>query len=185
MEPDFPTPLHHQPIGDDDAPRWLRPSPRMLVADPAHLLAFGFGSGLSPVSPGTVGSLLAWLSYVVFSRWLHPDDWAVLICAGFLVGIWAAERTCEHLGVHDHGAIVWDEIVAFWLVLLFLTPSNLATQCWAFFWFRFFDILKPPPIGYYDRKLSGAGWVGGFGVMFDDLLAAFFTLLLFAIWRTM
>ena len=74
----------------------------------------------------------------------------------------------------------WDEIVAIWAVLLLLMPASLTTQIWAFLWFRFFDMLKPAPIGWLDRRLKG-----GFGVMIDDIVAAFFTLLLFAVWRVL
>jgi len=98
----------------------------------------------------------------------------------FVVGIWACDKTGRDLGIADHGSMVWDEIVAMWIVLLFIMPAGLATQIWAFLWFRFFDMLKPPPIGWFDRRLKG-----GFGVMWDDVVAAFYTLLLFAVWRTL
>ena len=91
--------------------------------------------------------------------------------------LWACGRTARDVGVSDHSAIVWDEVVAFWLVLSFL-PTDWMTQLVAFGIFRFFDIAKPPPIGYFDARLKG-----GFGIMFDDFLAAFFTLLLIAAWR--
>ncbi len=155
-----------------------------LLAHPAHMLAQGFGSGLSPVMPGTMGTLFAWLSFAVLSsRWPHiftPPAWAAIIAAGFLIGIWACGRTGRDMGVADHGSMVWDEIVAFWLVLLLVTPADTAAQVWAFLWFRFFDMVKPPPIGYFDRRLKG-----GFGVMWDDIVAAFYTLLLFAVWRSL
>ena len=148
----------------------------------SHLIAQGFGSGLSPVMPGTSGTLLAWLSFQVLSkRWpavFTPLHWSLIIGFGFLLGVWACERTGRDLGVADHGSMVWDEIIAFWLVLLVLSPAGFSTQLWAFFWFRVFDMVKPPPIGYFDRRLKG-----GFGVMWDDILAAFYTLLLFALWR--
>jgi len=140
-------------------------------------IAFGFGSGLSPWAPGTVGTLWAWLAFIVLDRWLGPGAWAMLIAAGVLVGVWACGRTARDLGVADHGSIVWDEIVAFWLILLFV-PASLAAQFAAFVVFRFFDIVKPPPIRYFDARLKS-----GFGVMFDDLLAAFYTLLLMALWQ--
>ena len=82
------------------------------------------------------------------------------------------------MGVADHGSMVWDEIIAFWLVLLFIVPADWQTQLWAFIGFRFFDMAKPPPIGYFDRRFKG-----GFGVMWDDIVAAFFCLLSFALWR--
>ncbi len=159
-----------------------KPGASFMRAHPAHLIAQGFGSGLSPIMPGTSGTLLAWLSYAVLSlRWpqlFSPLHWGVLIVLGFALGVWACARTGRDLGIADHGSMVWDEIIAFWLVLLVLGPSSWQTQLWAFFWFRFFDMLKPPPIAYFDRKMKG-----GFGVMFDDILAAFYTLLGFALWR--
>jgi phosphatidylglycerophosphatase A len=160
-----------------------KPDARFMLAHPSHLLAQGFGSGLSPIMPGTSGTLFAWLSFVVLSaRWptlFTPLHWAVIIVAGFAIGVWACRRTGRDLGIADHGSMVWDEIIAFWLVLLLLMPADFGTQLWAFFWFRVFDMVKPAPIRYFDRKLKG-----GFGVMWDDIFAAFYTLLLFALWRT-
>ncbi|MGD9941690.1 MAG: phosphatidylglycerophosphatase A [Burkholderiaceae bacterium] len=154
-----------------------RPDARFMRQRLSRLVALGFGSGLSPWAPGTVGTLWAWLAFVVLDRWLSPAGWALLIAAGFAAGIVACGRTARDLGVSDHGAIVWDEIVAFWLVLL-VAPAGWAAQLGAFVLFRFFDIVKPPPIRYYDRVLKG-----GFGVMLDDLLAAFYTLLVLAWWH--
>lgn len=139
-------------------------------------IAMGFGSGLSPVAPGTVGTLWAWIAFAVLERWIAPTGWAALIGVGAVVGVWACARTTRDLGVHDHGSIVWDEIVAFWLVLLFV-PATFADRFGAFVVFRFFDIVKPPPIRRFDTTLKG-----GAGIMFDDLIAAFYTLLLFAFW---
>ncbi|HEX7634446.1 MAG TPA: phosphatidylglycerophosphatase A [Noviherbaspirillum sp.] len=161
-----------------------KPDARFMLSHPAHLLAQGFGSGLSPVVPGTSGTLFAWLVFnVLSSRW--PElftslNWAILIAAGFVAGIWACHRTGCDLGIADHGSMVWDEIIAFWLVLLFLMPADFNTQLWAFLWFRLFDMVKPQPIRYFDRRFKG-----GFGVMWDDIVAAFYTLLLFALWRTL
>ncbi|MDO8299283.1 phosphatidylglycerophosphatase A [Lacisediminimonas sp.] len=159
-----------------------KPGSRFMLAHPAHLIAQGFGSGLSRIMPGTAGTLLAWLSFnILSSRW--PDvfstgAWAVIIATGFVLGIWACGKTGRDLGISDHGSMVWDEIIAFWLVLLLLAPVPAATQLWAFIWFRIFDMVKPPPIGWFDRHIKG-----GFGVMWDDIIAAFYTLLLFALWR--
>ena len=165
-----------------DGIKTVKPSARFMLSHPAHILAQGFGSGLSPIMPGTSGTLFAWLSFNVLStRWpdlFTPSSWAWIIVLGFVVGVWACQVTGRNMGVADHGSMVWDEIIAFWLVLLFVTPASFPTQCWAFFWFRVFDMVKPPPIGYFDRQLKG-----GFGVMWDDILAAFYTLLLFALWR--
>jgi phosphatidylglycerophosphatase A len=159
-----------------------KPTSRFMLSDPAHLIAQGFGSGLSPIMPGTAGTLLAWLTFATLSaRWpavFTPLNWALIIAAGFVAGVWACSKTGRDLGVADHGSMVWDEIIAFWLVLLLVTPAGFLTQLWAFVVFRFFDMVKPPPIGYFDRHFKG-----GFGVMWDDLMAAFYTLLVFALWR--
>jgi phosphatidylglycerophosphatase A len=143
----------------------------------SRLVALGFGSGLSPVAPGTVGTLWAWLAWEVLRLWVEGPALLWLPVAGFLAGVVACGRTADDLGVHDHGAIVWDEVVAFWLVLA-LVPASHGAQFAAFALFRFFDIVKPPPIGHFDRTLAG-----GFGIMFDDLLAAFYTLLVVAGWQ--
>jgi phosphatidylglycerophosphatase A len=168
-----------KPFQSDRARVIPKPDAYFMRAHASHVIAQGFGSGLSPIMPGTVGTLFAWVSFNVLSaRWENfftSLNWAVIIVLGFLVGVWACERTGRDLGIADHGSMVWDEIIAFWLVL---EPQSMSTQIWAFFWFRVFDMLKPPPIGYFDRRLKG-----GFGVMWDDILAAFYTLLLFALWR--
>jgi phosphatidylglycerophosphatase A len=159
-----------------------KPNARFMLSHPAHMIAQGFGSGLSPIMPGTSGTLFAWLSFNVLStRWpefFTPLHWLIVIAVGFAVGIWACAKTGRDLGIADHGSMVWDEIIAFWLVLLLVTPAGVWTQFWAFLWFRFFDMVKPAPIGQFDHRYKG-----GFGVMGDDILAAFYTLLLFALWR--
>jgi phosphatidylglycerophosphatase A len=155
---------------------------QFMLAHPAHCLAQGFGSGLSPVMPGTAGTLMGWALFAVpTSLWpaiFTPLFWVIAILAGFAAGIWACDRTGRDMGVADHGSMVWDEIIAFWLVMLFLMPADFATQFAAFLWFRFFDMVKPPPIRFFDKHVKG-----GFGVMWDDIVAAFYTLLLFAFWR--
>ena len=160
----------------------VRPNSRFMMSHPAHLIAQGFGSGLSPIVPGTMGTLLGWLSFVALTaRWPNfftPLNWSIVIAASFIVGIWACHKTGRDLGIADHGSMVWDEIVAFWLVLLFIMPDTPRTQLWAFLLFRFFDMVKPAPIRYFDRRFKG-----GFGVMWDDIVAAFYTLLSFALWR--
>jgi phosphatidylglycerophosphatase A len=154
-----------------------------MLAHPAHIIAQGFGSGLSKIMPGTFGTLFGWLSFNVLSaRWplfFTPANWLLVILGGFVLGVWACAKTGRDLGVSDHGSMVWDEVIAFWLVLLLITPASLWMQFYAFLCFRFFDMVKPPPIAYFDRRFKG-----GFGVMFDDIVAAFFTLLVFAIWRS-
>lgn len=139
-------------------------------------IALGFGAGLSPVSPGTIGTLLAWASWWLGASWLSPVTRIAVITGAAFLGIWACARTAEDLGVHDHRAIVWDEIVAFWLVLA-LVPGGYASQFAAFVAFRFFDIVKPPPIRQIDRGVHG-----GLGIMLDDLAAAAATVLVMLAW---
>jgi len=150
-----------------------------VLRHPAHLLAFGFGVGLLPGAPGTFGTLLALPLYWLVSPRLGPIGFLVVIGAMFLIGVWACEKTGRAMGRPDHGGMVWDEVVAF-LLVLFFTPASPYWQAAAFLLFRLFDILKPPPIRYYDRTLKG-----GFGVMFDDLIAAFYTLIVLAIGKTL
>ena len=152
----------------------LRPSWRFVLSRPAHLIAFGFGAGLMPVAPGTFGTLLAFPLFWLIRSQTDALEYMLVIVALFLLGIWACEITGRALGVPDHGGMVWDETVAFLLVLFFV-PASLAWQGVAFLLFRLFDILKPPPIRYYDRTFKS-----GFGVMLDDLVAAFYTLLVLA-----
>ena len=158
----------------------IAPTFRFMLSNPLHVISLGFGSGLSPVMPGTVGTLFAWISYLVLTatwpEFFTPLVWAVIIIAGFVLGTWACGRTGRDIGKSDHGGMVWDEIIAFWLVLLFLMPAAWVAQLCGFILFRFFDMLKPPPIRYFDRHIKG-----GFGVMWDDIVAAFYTLLVFAL----
>lgn len=153
----------------------MRPTVRLLLAHPSHFVALGFGSGLVPKGPGTAGTLAAWLLFPLLRAMLA--DWQLLgfLAASFFFGIIACERTGRALGVADHGAIVWDEVVAFWLVLFF-APASLLWQAVAFGLFRFFDIVKPPPIRWVDERTRG-----GLGVMVDDLLAAGYALLVLAL----
>jgi phosphatidylglycerophosphatase A len=151
-----------------------RPTAGFMLAHPAHFIALGLGTGLSPIAPGTVGTLLAIPLYAALARWLAPPGLALAIAALFVLGIWACGRTGRALGVADHGGMNWDEIVAFLAVLL-LTPAGWWWQVFAFAAFRFFDIAKPPPIRHLDRTVKG-----GLGVMLDDAVAAFYTLLVLA-----
>ena len=157
----------------------LRPSWRFLLSHPAHFIAFGFGVGLVPVAPGTWGTLLALPIYWLASPRLEPVEFVLLLAVLFALGVWACEVTGRAIGVADHGGMVWDETVAFLLVLFFV-PVTLPWQSAAFLLFRLFDILKPPPIRYYECTFKN-----GFGVMFDDLIAAFYTLLVFAVAKTL
>ena len=153
------------------------PSLRFLFSHPAHLIACGFGSGLSPFAPGTFGTLFAWASFLLFKPWLNELELAVLLLVCLLGGILAIHKTGADLGVVDHGSIVWDEIVPFWLVLAYC-PASLSWQGGAFLLFRLFDITKPQPARYFDEHVKN-----GFGVMADDLMAAGYTLLCLALAR--
>ena len=140
----------HETNFNTPTPKVIKPTARFMLSKPSHFIAQGFGSGLSPIMPGTVGTLFGWLVFNVLSnRWpevLTPLNWAWIIGLGFLLGILVCELTGRALGVADHGSIVWDEIIAIWLVLLFIMPADFATQCWAFFWFRVFDMLNHHPL---------------------------------------
>ena len=142
------------------------PDARFLVSHPAHFIALGFGAGLAPRAPGTVGTLAALAIYWALEYYLAPLVIAFLAIPLFFLGIWACDVTGRVLGAADHGAMVWDEIVAF-LPLAALASASLWMQLIAFALFRLFDIWKPFPIRQFDRQLKG-----GFGVMFDDLIAA-------------
>jgi phosphatidylglycerophosphatase A len=151
----------------------LRPRPAFAFSHPAHAIAFGFGAGLAPFAPGTAGSALGWAIGWALGP-LHAGIWFFMILILFALGVWACEVTGRNLGVADHGGMVWDEVVAFLLVLS-VVPRELAWQAAGFALFRFFDIAKPPPIRSLERRFGG-----GFGVMFDDIVAAAYTLLVLA-----
>jgi phosphatidylglycerophosphatase A len=151
------------------APTW-----RFVFSHPAHALALVAGIGLIRIAPGTFGTIAAVPLYWWAQAHLTAYVQLAAIAALFALGVWATGRTARDLGVHDHGGIVWDETVAFLLVLCF-TPADPVWQALAFVLFRVFDIFKPPPIGHFDRTLRG-----GMGVMFDDVLAAGYTLLCLA-----
>ncbi|MBE7423444.1 MAG: phosphatidylglycerophosphatase A [Zoogloeaceae bacterium] len=154
-----------------------KPDLKFLFAHPAHFIALGFGSGLSPVAPGTAGTLAAWLLYPLVKPHFSDTGFLLLLAAAFVVGVFACARAGRALGVVDHGSIVWDEIVPFWLVLL-MTPDGWLWQLAAFIWFRFFDIVKPQPARWIDSHVKT-----GFGVMLDDLVAAGYTLLALALFK--
>jgi phosphatidylglycerophosphatase A len=151
------------------------PSLKFLFAHPAHFLACGCGSGLAPWAPGTFGTLFAWLSFNLFQPHFTDFELLGLFTAAYVLGIWVIDKTGKAIGDPDHGSIVWDEIVPFWLVLL-MTPELFLWQAAAFVLFRFFDITKPQPARYFDEHVKN-----GFGVMADDLVAAGYTLLCLAL----
>ena len=161
-----------------------RPDARFLLSHPAHAIALGFGSGLSPWAPGTVGTLWAWLTFIVLDRWLGDTGWAVVLLAALVIGWWACTRTARDLGIADPGAIVWDEVLAFWIVLWLVMPADWTVQLVAFALFRLFDAVKFGPVAWADRVFKGApGWRQGFGILFDDLVAALLTLIVIALWK--
>jgi phosphatidylglycerophosphatase A len=162
-----------------------------MLSHPAHLLALGFGSGLSPVAPGTAGTLWAWLAFLALQPWMNDLRWGLLIAASIPIGWWASTVTARHMRVLDPGSIVWDEVVAFWLVLWLVMPAGLLGQAIAFGLFRYFDAAKPGPVGWADQLFhhvdphtDPAAWKkAGWGIMLDDLVAAACTLLVIAVWR--
>jgi phosphatidylglycerophosphatase A len=148
----------------------IKPDWRFLFSHPAHLLAFGFGSGF--------GTLVAFPMYWYLAPRLTDAMFMLVLIWCFAIGVWVCDETGKALGEADYGGIVWDEIVSFMLVLFF-TPPGWHWSLLAFVLFRFFDILKPPPIRYFDSN-----WHGGLGVMFDDLLAAGYALLCLALLKS-
>jgi phosphatidylglycerophosphatase A len=161
----------------DGSVKPVPPSFEFMKPRLSRWIALGLGSGLSSVAPGTVGTLFAWATFGPLHGLAGDIGMLITCAAGFALGIWAVGRTGRDLGVSDHGAIVWDEIIAFWLVLL-IVPNSFAAQLIAFLLFRAFDILKPPPIRQVDRL-----WKTPFGVMADDLLAGAYTVLVVAFWQ--
>jgi len=171
------------PLNPPVRPPVLRPTARFMLAHPAHLIALGFGAGLSPVAPGTVGTAFGWASYLMLQAWFTPAQIGSVIAAAALVGVWACTKTASDMRVLDPGNIVWDEVVAFWIVLWLLTPAGFWAQAAAFALFRLLDAVKPGPVAWADNLFHGFGWRAGFGIFLDDLVAAFCTLLLIAAWR--
>ena len=168
-----------------------RPSVRFMLSHPAHWIALGFGSGLSRIAPGTAGTLWAWIAFIALTPWMTEARWALLIAVSLPLGWWASSVTARNMGVLDPGSIVWDEVVAFWLVLWLVMPTGLVGQVMAFGLFRYFDAVKPGPVGWADAlyhhlepAADPAAWrKAGFGIMFDDLVAAGCTVLVVAAWR--
>ncbi len=148
---------------------------RKVLTDPVHMLAFGFGTGLAPVAPGTVGSLLG-----VALAWLTLNLGLItqigIAIALFAVGIWICGESARRLGIHDHGGIVWDEIAGMYVTLL-VAPFTISAWILGFLLFRAFDIVKPWPIRDLDHRLGG-----GLGIMLDDLVAALYAAILLALY---
>ena len=166
------------------------PTVKWVFAKITRMMAFGFGSGLSPKAPGTAGTLWAWATFLIGDLFLSRQNWLWLIVGGIVLGCWICGHVSEELGKQDFGGIVWDEIVAFWLLLALTMPMTIWMQCLAFGVFRLFDALKPGPMGLIDhhfKHLEGNTnsapssalqilW-RGFGIIADDLAAAFLTYL--------
>ena len=163
-------------------PAVLRPTLRFMLEHPAHLIALGFGSGLSPIAPGTVGTLWAWASFLVLQSMLAPVVLGWVVVGLIPLGWWASTVTARNMRVLDPGSIVVDEVMAFWLVLWVWMPAGWIGQLAAFAIFRFFDAVKPGPVGWADSLFHGYGWRGGAGIVFDDLVAGFCTLFVLALW---
>ena len=142
---------------------------KAVISSPVHLLAFGFGSGLSPFAPGTFGTLAAVLLYLPM-QYLSLLNYCIVVALVCIVGIWICGRSSEMLGVHDHGGIVWDEFAGYFITMI-AAPAGWLWIVVGFVLFRFFDILKPWPIKWADTKVEG-----GLGIMLDDILAGFISL---------
>ncbi len=146
----------------------VRIEPSML-RDPRHLLSLGFGAGLAPRAPGTAGTLVAIPFFLLLAQ-LPWYTYLAVVGAAFALGVYLCHYTSEALGVHDHSAIVWDELVGYWITMIAIPPS----WPWiigGFVLFRLFDIVKPWPVRLADKRMSG-----GFGIMFDDVLAGLYAL---------
>lgn len=144
--------------------------PKGFFKDFGHLSAFGFGSGLAPKAPGTFGTLAAIPFYLIAQDWSLGAYICVLLLS-FVLGVWLCDRASKALGVHDHGGIVWDEFVGFWLTML-AAPPGWQWLLLGFVLFRIFDIWKPQPIKWADQHVHG-----GLGIMLDDVLAGLYALL--------
>ena len=167
-----------------------KPTVKWMLGSASRTIAFGFGSGLSQIAPGTAGTLWAWASFLIGSYFLTTANWLWIIGAGILLGCWVCGQVSEELGKKDFGGIVWDEVVAFWLILVLTMPMTIWMQALAFGVFRFFDAAKPGPIGLIDHHFKQLEennnqapsnrkqtlW-RGFGIIADDLAAAFLTYL--------
>ncbi len=147
------------------------PTFKELIDNPMVMLGFGFGSGLSPKAPGTVGTLLGLILFIPILLWSTTAAWIVFVI-GLFVGSAICGKASDYMQVHDHGGIVWDEFVGIWLVILLLPVQSWPYWLAAFVAFRVFDIWKPWPIKQVDEKVAG-----GFGIMLDDILAAVYAAL--------
>ncbi len=143
--------------------------PRTIWTNPIHFISCGFGSGAIRFAPGTMGTIIA-IPFYLLLRHFSPLHYLLVLIAGLIIGILITSKTAKDFGVHDHRAIVWDEIIGYWMTM-FLVPMkhNWAWIVVGFFLFRLFDIWKPWPIGWVDHHIKG-----GIGIMIDDVLAALY-----------
>ena len=139
------------------------------LTNPIHLLAVGLGSGMSPIMPGTMGSAMAIPLWLLFNG-LQPYLYWVLIVVAFIFGCFLCQKTSDDTHTHDSGHIVWDEFVGMWITLFFIPQISVLWIAIAFFAFRVFDMAKPWPIRWFDKRVPG-----GFGIMIDDVIAAIFS----------
>ena len=139
------------------------------LTNPIHLLAVGLGSGMSPIMPGTMGSAMAIPLWLLFDG-LQPFLYWVLIVVAFIFGCFVCQKTSEDTHTHDSGHIVWDEFVGMWITLFFIPQISVLWIAIAFVAFRVFDMAKPWPIRWFDKRVPG-----GFGIMVDDVIAAIFS----------
>lgn len=138
---------------------------RLNLKNPWHLLATGFGSGLSPIMPGTAGSLAA-IPFWYLLALLPLDGYLIVLILGTIIGIYLCHVTSKDMGVHDHGSIVWDEFIGMWITLIAIPNHNWQWVLACFVVFRIFDIWKPQPIRWFDKHVHG-----GLGIMIDDIIA--------------
>lgn len=142
-----------------------RPAKTLKLYNPVHFLASGFGTGFLPFAPGTWGTLIA-IPLYYFMRNLPLPYYGAIVVLAFGIGVWICEAAMQYLEVYDHKSIVWDEIVGYWITMIAM-PQHWIWMLAGFLLFRFFDILKPWPINWVDKEIRN-----GFGIMFDDVLAA-------------
>ncbi|MFG1175637.1 phosphatidylglycerophosphatase A [Erwiniaceae bacterium CAU 1747] len=138
---------------------------RLKMSNPWHLLATGFGSGLSPWMPGTMGSIAA-IPFWYLLNLLPQDLYVLVLLLGISIGVYLCHRTAKDMGVHDHGSIVWDEFIGMWITLMAIPTNSWQWVLAGFLVFRLFDIWKPWPIRWFDRNVHG-----GMGIMVDDIVA--------------
>jgi len=138
---------------------------RLRLSKPWHLLAVGFGSGLSPIMPGTAGSIAA-IPFWWLMTFLPLQIYSLLVLIGISVGVYLCHRTAKDMGVHDHGSIVWDEFIGMWITLMAIPAMSWQWVLAGFVIFRIFDMWKPWPIRWFDQNVHG-----GMGIMVDDIIA--------------